>query len=336
VALAIAARPSRQRRAITRTTAPPPVDRAIAYTSPMAVDSFLLILLLLALGKMAARLRMLPDNAAETLNQFALMICLPAAVLRFAPQLQFDASLVGLVAIPWLLLAASALAVYGIAHLMKLGRGERAVLLLCVPLGNTSFLGYPLIEAFLGREGLPYAVIYDQFGSFVILSTWALWVLARYGGDHPPAARDMLLRMVRFPPFIAMLFALTVMPAEPPPVVATLLVRLSDALLPIVALAIGLQLRFRVPRRERAPLAVGLGLKMLLLPALAWPMALAFGLQPIAVQAAVLESAMAPMITAAALAISHRLAPGLAAALVGFGTPLSLLTLPLWLWLLRS
>jgi predicted permease len=49
----------------------------------------------------------------------------------------------------------------------------------------------------------------------------------------------------------------------------------------------------------------------------------------------VLESAMPPMITAAALAISHNLAPRLAAAMVGYGILLSLATLPAWTWLLR-
>jgi predicted permease len=139
---------------------------------------------------------------------------------------------------------------------------------------------------------------------------------------------------VRFPPFIALIIALTVMPAEPPPVIAGVLTRLSDALLPIVAVAIGLQLRFRIPADQRAPLAAGLALKLLVLPALAWPLALLFGMTPVMLQAAVLESAMAPMITASALAISHRLAPGLAAAMVGFGTPLSLLTLLGWCWVL--
>jgi predicted permease len=43
---------------------------------------------------------------------------------------------------------------------------------------------------------------------------------------------------------------------------------------------------------------------------------------------------MPPMITAAALAISHRLAPGLASALVGYGILISLATLPAWAWLL--
>ena len=45
---------------------------------------------------------------------------------------------------------------------------------------------------------------------------------------------------------------------------------------------------------------------------------------------------MPTMITAGALAIAHNLAPRLAAALVGYGILLSLLTLPACLWLLEQ
>ncbi|MCK7592904.1 AEC family transporter [Pseudomarimonas salicorniae] len=302
----------------------------------MALDSFLLIGLMIAAGVVCARLRLLPDNSAEVLNQFALNVCLPAAVLRFAPQLQFDSALLGLMAVPWILLGLSIALVWLAGRLMSLREDEKAVLLLCIPLGNTSFLGYPLTEAFLGTDALPYAVAYDQFGSFLILSSWGLWVLARYGGDAPPTAADIGRRVLRFPPFIALIIALTVMPSEPPAALERLLARLSDALLPVVTLAIGLQLRFRIPARERGPLAFGLAAKLLVLPLAAWLFTALIPMAPLMRQAVVLESAMAPMITASALAISHRLAPGLAAALVGFGIPLSLLTLLGWRWWLAG
>lgn len=296
----------------------------------MAVDAFFLIGLMMALGYAFGRWRLLPANSAEALNQFALNVCLPAAVLRFASQLSFDASLAALIAVPWLLLLASVPLVAVIARWLKLDDGERAVLLLCIPLGNTSFLGYPLVEAFLGKSGLPFAVAYDQFGSFIALSTYGLWVLARYAGSERPKVADVLRKMLRFPPFVCLIVALTVMPAEPPAMVATLLERLSDALLPIVTLAIGLQLRFKLPARERRPLAVGLLAKLILLPGLALLLCALFGMDALMRDAVVLEAAMAPMITASALAISHRLAPGLAAAMVGFGIPASLITLLGW------
>jgi len=50
----------------------------------------------------------------------------------------------------------------------------------------------------------------------------------------------------------------------------------------------------------------------------------------------VLETAMPTMITAAVLAISHRIAPNLAAAMVGYGLVISILTLPLWHLLLQG
>lgn len=301
----------------------------------MALDALLFVLLLLALGKACAHWRVFPENAAEVLNLFALYLCLPAAVLRYVPRLQLSFDVLGLVAIPWLLLAASVLLIHALARRWRLRDDERAVLLLCVPLGNTSFLGYPLTQALLGEAALPYAVIYDQFGSFLILSTYGLWVLARYGGDVRPSAGLVTRRILRFPPFLALVLALSVMPATAPTWLDAILQRLADALLPVVALAVGLRLKLQLPREELRPLAAGLALKLVLLPLFALGLAALSSLAPAMAAVATLESAMPPMITAGALAISHRLAPGLAAALVGYGTLLALLTLPSWAWLLR-
>ena len=92
-------------------------------------------------------------------------------------------------------------------------------------------------------------------------------------------------------------------------------------------------MRLTLPREELKPLAAGLLLKLALLPVLAALLVPWLGLQGDMARATVLESAMPPMVTAGALAIAHDLAPRLAAAMVGYGVLLSLLTLPLWaLW----
>ena len=300
----------------------------------MAFDAFALVLAMLALGYAFQRTRALPANAAQVLNLVVLYVCLPAAVLRYAPRLQLEPALLGVAAVPWLLLLATVAAVGALARWLRWRDDERAVLLLTVALGNTSFLGYPLTRALIGEHALPYAVVYDQFGAFLILSTFGLWVLARYGGDAPPTARMIGAKLLRFPPFVALLLALTVMPADPPPVIASALQRLADTLLPVVAFAVGFGLRLRLPRDELAPLAAGVTLKLAVLPLLAMAWVSMAGLPPLAADVAVLETAMPPMITAGALAISHKLAPGLAAALVGYGTLLAVATLPLFHWLI--
>ena len=300
----------------------------------MAFDAFALMLTMLALGMLFTRLKLLPGSAAEVLNLVVLYVCLPAAVLIYVPRLQVDASLIGVIVTPWVLAVVSVALVTLATRTFGFRRDEHAVLLLCVVLGNTSFIGYPMVRALLGEEALPYAVVYDQFGTFLLLSTFGLYVLAKYGGDAPPTLRQVVLRIVKFPPVWALLLGLTVMPEQPPTWIATGLQKLADALLPLVMLAVGLSIQLKMPRDEVKPLAVGLMLKLVILPALALPLALWFGLDDDMLQVSVLESAMPTMITAGALAIAHNLAPRLAAALVGYGILLSLVTLPAWVWVL--
>ncbi|WP_269792588.1 AEC family transporter [Stenotrophomonas sp. Iso1] len=300
----------------------------------MAFDAFALILAMLALGMAFARFRTFPDNAADTLNKVVLYVCLPAAVLTYVPRLELDVSLVGIIATPWLLMVLTLGLVSLASRLFGFERQVHAVLLLCVALTNSSFIGYPMVRALLGDHALPYAVVYDQFGTFVLLSTFGLYVLARYSGDMPPTTAQILLRILQFPPLWALVFALTVMPATPPSWIASALKGLADAMLPLVMLAVGLTIQLRLSRAELAPLSIGLLLKLVVLPAAAIPLSLAFGLQGEMLRVNVLETAMPTMITAAALAISHRLAPRLAAAMVGYGIVLSLVTLPAWVWVL--
>lgn len=300
----------------------------------MAFDAFALILAMLALGMVFARISLLPSNAAEVLNAVVLYVCLPAAVLIYVPRLRFDLSLLGVAVTPWLLALATIALVTLAGRLLHFRRDEHAVLLLCVALGNTSFIGYPMVRALLGESALPFAVVYDQLGTFVLLSTFGLYVLARYSGDTPPSARAIAMRMLKFPPLWALLSGLTLMPEQPPAWIASGLQRLADALLPLVMLAVGLSIQLKLPRDEVKPLATGLLLKLVVMPAIAVPLSLLFGMGGLMLQANALESAMPSMITAAALAIAHRLAPRLAAALVGYGILLSLLTLPAWVWVL--
>ncbi|MEP6908160.1 MAG: AEC family transporter, partial [Pseudoxanthomonas sp.] len=127
----------------------------------MAFDAFALILTMLALGMLFARLRILPGNAAETLNLVLLYVCLPAAMLIYVPRLHLDSSLIGVMVTPWLLALATVVLVTLAARVFNFRRDEYAVLLLCVALGNTSFIGYPMVQALLGEHALPYAVMYD-------------------------------------------------------------------------------------------------------------------------------------------------------------------------------
>ena len=79
----------------------------------------------------------------------------------------------------------STLVVLAIGRWQQWDRGTMGVLLLVVPLGNTSFLGIPMIQAFFGAAGLPYLIIYDQLGTMMIMGTYGSVILALYGRKVP-------------------------------------------------------------------------------------------------------------------------------------------------------
>lgn len=297
---------------------------------------FAFIIVLLALGRLLDWRRLVPENAAQTLNLVVLNVCLPAAILLHAPALQFRSELIGLVAVPWIILLITIVVVWPVARVLGFDRGSSANLLLQIPLGNTSFIGYALIPVLVGASAMRYAVVYDQLGSFLILTTWGLFVVAWFGGAERPTAASILRRIAVFPPFIALIIALTIMPTEPAPAIKQGLQWLADALLPIVVLALGMQLRLRLPRHHRVPLVLGLVLKLVLMPLAALGLCHWFNLPEEISLVAVYLTAMPPMMTSGALLSAAGLAPELASALVGYGIVASMITLPLWHWVLTA
>jgi predicted permease len=257
-------------------------------------------------------------------------VCLPASILLNAPRLALGRETLVLAAVPWLLLAASVALVMLVARLLGADRAARACLLTQIPLGNTAFLGYALIPALAGKGALRYAVVYDQLGSFVILGTYGLLVVARESGGARPTGRVLLRRILTFPPFVALSLGVLLVPAELPSAVSRPLEALASTLLPIVGLAVGMQLRLRLPRPYLAPLGFGIVAKLLLVPLLSLGLCALLGIRGEARAAAVLESAMPTMMTTGALLSMAGLAPELAAAMVGYTTLLSMVTLPLW------
>ena len=291
-----------------------------------------LVLLLLVLGYLARKLARFPENAADVLNRFVIDLCLPAALLRMLPKLQFEWSLGVLVLVPWLL----ALLAYGCARLagrlLGLDRASETVLFLCTALGNTSFLGYPLCAALLGEASLPLAGVYDQLGSFLMLSTLAPLAITRARGGARPTLWASVRGVLQFPPFLALIVGL--MPIARPAFLDGVLATIAAALVPVAIFAVGLKLRITPPRALGA-FVLGLVIKLGVMPLIAWGLARLLDAPPAVLEAAVLQSAMPAMITAGALAMAAGLAPELAAALIGWGVVAALFTVPAWAEWLR-
>ncbi|MCP4140930.1 MAG: AEC family transporter [Chloroflexi bacterium] len=294
------------------------------------MQNFVIILTLLIIGMGIKGLAIFPKETGNVLNLIVIYISLPALILIKIPQLTISRELLVPTIMPWGMLIFSATLVFALSKFLKWDRATTGCLLLLVPLGNTSFLGIPMTRAFFGEQATPYALLYDQLGSFLALATYGSLILAFYGtGESKPTAKKVAKKIITFPPFIALILAFVLKAFPFPPIALNLLDILAATLIPLVMIAVGYQLQLKMDKALRSQLSIGLVIKLIIAPLAALLFTRLIGLNGELVQVSILEAGMPPMVSAGALAILDDLSPPLAAALVGIGIVISFLTLPI-------
>lgn len=294
------------------------------------MESLWLLITCLGLGVFVRHFAQPPIGLAQMLNWWVINIALPALVLAVVPTIHLDTSLWFLIISQWLVFGGAWLLFATIGPKLHWSRSRIGAMVLVCGLGNTAFMGYPLIQALRGDEGLALAVIADQVGCFIALAIGGAVVAAVYSGKQPKPA-EIGLKILRFPPFIAMVvgFAASALGGWPS-VFRTTVEQIGQTLTPLALFSVGLRLRLRLAGDQALPVTLGLGWKLLLAPALALALGWYFGVRGPVLGIGVLEAAMAPMISAAILADQHKLDPPLANAILGIGILLSLVIVPMW------
>lgn len=292
------------------------------------MDNVLPFLILLAAGQVMRRIHVFPEDTAQSLNLYVIYIALPALILIQVPRLSLSENLLVPVLTPWLVVLFSGTLVWTICRLFRWPRDITGALLLMVPLGNTAFLGIPMVELFYGRDGVTYAILYDQFGSFLALSIYGTLILAFYGGGARPAWSEIAGKIIFSPPFIALVAAFSLKATILPGWLNAMLEMTAGSLVPVVMVAIGFQLRLTMPSSERLPLLLGLTLRLVVTPLVFIMACMLLGLTGLGTQVSLFETAMPPMVAAGAMASVAGLKPRLTAAMVGVGILLSFITLP--------
>lgn len=296
--------------------------------------NFILILVCFFLGILFRKFKTFPVHAPQVLNRFVIYISLPAITLSQIHRLEWGGNILVPASMSWLLFAMGAGFFYSLKNHLKIPRKTFGTLILTGSLGNTSFLGFPLLEALFGLGALSVGILVDQLGTFLAAGTLGVATAAYFSGGSV-SAKMILRRVIAFPPFLALIaaFVLRWMPFHAD--VYTLLDRLGGTLVPLSLLSVGMQLHFH-PEKLKANLRYlfwGLSFKLVLAPL--FLLALYTGLfqqRGETLIITLIESAMAPMITAGILAAEYDLDTDLANLMIGIGIPLSLLTIPAWAW----
>ena len=292
--------------------------------------NIILLAVCLVAGIVLRKTGRFPTTTPAALNGFIIHISLPALAILHIHNLKIDASLGLTAAMAWLLFAGAWVIFSFVGKALKLSPPTIGALILVAGLGNTSFVGLPMIEAYFGKEQLGIGIIADQLGSFMVLSTLGILVATIYSsGDVTP--RQMARKILLFPPFQALILAFLLRPIPFPAWTVQILEKLGSTLTPLALVSVGFQLQFGGLGAVLKPLSIGLGYKLLLGPALIYTLyVILLGSSGTVMQVTIFEAAMAPMITAGIIAIDHDLDPPLVGMMVGIGIPLSFVTLHFW------
>lgn len=271
----------------------------------------------------------------SAITELVYHLLLPALVLRVLWQAELGLQSLAISAVA----ASGILVAMGVAMFVCRRCGIAAPLagaaILAAAFGNFTYMGLPVLIAVFGDWAAGIAIQYDLFASTPLLFTVGILLASRYGqvqeSIHP------LRRLAAIPPLWAALLAvaLNLAGVPLPGGLAQVLTYLGSGVVPLMLLAVGMNLEWRGLDRDRVgPLVMVLLVQLLLMPLVVWGLSGPLGFSGELRLALVLEAAMPSMVLGIVLCEHFRLDTAFYAAAVTVSTILGLVTLPAWYLLL--
>jgi predicted permease len=296
-------------------------------------DAFVPVFGLLALGAVLKR-RLLRDDAVWAgIERLVFWVLLPCLIATGLSTLRFGSvPVLAMAAVLWCALAAGTV----IAVLLSRALGLRHASMTSVLQGGIRFnnlMGFAIGGAIWGPPGITFAALATGLiVPFVQTAATVAFALGRGGAVRPL----VLLRQVMLNPLILACvagFAIAALGGLPPglqPAVRNL----GQASVALGLLCVGAALTVQGLGDRPATQAATAVLKLVAMPAITWAFCAAFGLGPLPTAIAVLFMALPTAATSYVMARAMGGDAPLMAAITTSEHLLSILTLPVWVWLL--
>ncbi|UKN03878.1 AEC family transporter [Paracrocinitomix mangrovi] len=279
---------------------------------------------------MATRLKFLNQNRIQFANKWIIFVALPAVALVNVPGLQVSQDLL-VPALSPIIVFFGAFILFRIVLRNKLETDQGIALTILGGLGNTSFVGFPVITVLFGAEYLSYALIADQV-NFLLLATAAQFIISAHSGGFN--IKKALKKVALFPPFIALIVALFIPFKIEHDLVSPVLEALAYTVSPVAMLVVGYQIAKYVDFKFTSNIILGISYKLVLAPILVYLAFIMMDTEKVIFDVSVMESAMGPMVSGAILLMDEEIQPKLTAQVLCWGIILSSFTLFVWSLLL--
>ncbi len=298
--------------------------------------NFVLIAICISAGIIFSRLNILPKDSHKSVNAWILYVALPALSFRYIPEIEWSWKMLLQIIGPMLVWCGSWLFVELYSRVVKISPATRTAMVITGGLGNTAFLGYPMIAAFYGEGEIHNAILFDQV-TFVLFSTLAVITILRSSSENSQELnfKSIVEKIFRFPPFLGCVTALILSSFIDISPVNLFLDKLVATVSPMALFSIGLQIKIGAWKEEINNLIAGLFYKLMIAPALVLLLAIALKTTGTMAHLSVFEAGMSSHITASLLAGQYNRNPNLCNLMVGFGIVLSFATITFWTFILN-
>ena len=265
------------------------------------------------------------DNS-QALVDFVIYFSLPAMVFIKIYPLTLDLKFLNMIFMFNTIILVNLVLTYFVGKFLKFEKKTLATFMAVGTFGNTSFVGFSYIDAFYGQDYVVYALIYDLFGSFLLVVSLGS-VIVNWGSGELIRFKAMTRKVLFFPPIIMFFVTVILKFFTVPTFVMNTASAIGATVVPVAMIAIGMKLEVKNIFYKFKTVSLLLGIKMLLMPILVMiGFSIFYNLDDIWSKVTILEVAMPPMTMAVILAIQGGLDERLAVNALVIGVLLSLLS----------
>ena len=269
------------------------------------------------------------DNSKQLVD-FIIYFSLPAIVFSKIYPLELDTKILWLILMFMAIIFFNLFLSYCVGKIMRLNRVTLATFMIMATFGNTSFIGFSYIDAFYGQDYIVYGVIYDIFGSFLLLVSVGM-IIITWGSGRKNSILNISKSIFLFPPMIIFFITIFAKNFEVPKFIIYTSQNLGSTLVPIAMIAIGMKLELKHIFSRLHIVTVAVVLKMLIVPIIIlFIFKYFYGIDETWVKVTLIEVAMPPMTMAAVLAIKGGLDEKIAINSLVLGVIVSLFTITLF------
>lgn len=264
------------------------------------------ILILISLGYLLKRLNLLKITDIETLNKIVVKVAMPCMVFfsLYKSDLSNISSLALMPFIGLIVAFSSGLIIYTILSIKKYPKKEKWSILIPITMGNTAFLGFPLIMGVFGDSGLIRAIFYDMSSMIVFLSLSFILSFIFEG-----TFKEALKKALTFPTLWALILGISInlLNISIGDIAINVIEYLSAMTIPLIMISLGLSLQFKGLKENFKIAILGSTIKLLINPLIAFFMVIILGLSNIEFVVPIVEAAMPSGMLAIVLAVTYDL-----------------------------